>query len=426
MPIQSSPAADSRYTLFLKCSFALLAALYLINCLTPIRLCVDTVRYFGIKDCIEFGCPPDSDAAKDYMPYGYTVLLLILSKLGILRSFSIVLINCAYLFTALYLVKKIFGHAINPLLMMVLVLLNWTTIKFVTHPLSEMQYLFFSMSSLYLFYCFSNTRKIGYLLLAFVAGILAFLTRTVGVALFAALLAGLVWEYRKELILILRRNKILIVVLFLLVVGVIVFSRLLGLNHYTGVMSNQFQKGLSRLSIIKWHFTEWGEISMNTSLAKVFRYFPFSSGEAFFILFGLLIFALFIYILFFRKNTIPVIIKVYLLFYSILLFNWPFYDPRFWVPVLPLIAAVAIQTFSHIRHNGIKWAGSLFLAAYITLGIGSIGYMTYTSLHRSTFARSQAGGAYRNEYETQFFGKPQSDTARKIDPFVMQILKRYN
>ena len=40
-----------------------LVVVYLVNCLTPLRLHVDMLRYFAIKDCIEFGCPADSVAA---------------------------------------------------------------------------------------------------------------------------------------------------------------------------------------------------------------------------------------------------------------------------------------------------------------------------------------------------------------------------
>jgi hypothetical protein len=425
--LTSKPNAQpGSYDNLLKGIFLLLAGIYLVNCLTPLRLCVDTIRYFGIKDCIEFGCDPNSDAAKDYMPYGYTMLLILLSKLGILRSFSIVLINCIYLFTGILLVTKMFGLLANKWTVLILILLNWTIIKFVTHPLSEMQYLFFSVGSLFYFNRFQESRKAKPLILSLVAGILAFLTRSVGVALFASLVAGLAWIYRKEIIGILKKNKILVAIVLLLIVGVVVFSKLLGLDHYSGVMSNQFQKGLSRIDIIGWHFTEWGEVSMNTSIVKVIPYFPFHSGKAIFIIIGLLIFLLFFYILFFRKNNVPDIVRIYLLFYAILMFNWPFYDPRFWVPVLPLIVAVAVEAASAMKNKGLRIVWSLFLVVYSVLGIGAVGYLTYTSLHKENFARTQANGVYRNEYETRFYGKPQSDTARKIDPLAMGILNRYN
>ena len=197
-----------------------------------------------------------------------------LSKLGILRSFSIVCINCLYLFGGLYFVRKIFRYIRSPYFLFFLVLLNWTVIKFVTHPLSEMQYLFFSLASLYAFYLFVEQKKITHLFLAFLLAGFAFLTRTVGISLVAALLVSLIWEYRKELIGLIKKNKIAVIVARGLYCIVLIFSRQLGLNHYTGVMSKQFNEGLRFRDVILWHFSEWGELFLNTSKFKVISYLP--------------------------------------------------------------------------------------------------------------------------------------------------------
>src|ERR1700722_10578509 len=165
-----------RSTRLMKILLLALAGIYLLNCLSPIRLHVDTLRYFAIKDCIELGCPPDSEAARDYFPYGYTALLLILSKLHLLHSAVIILFNCAYLFGGIWLAGKLFGQVRVPYVAALLVLLNWTVIKFVTHPLSEMQYLFFSLASIYAFFQFPRNKTAWNLLLAFLLAGLAFLT----------------------------------------------------------------------------------------------------------------------------------------------------------------------------------------------------------------------------------------------------------
>jgi hypothetical protein len=398
---------------------------YLLNCLSPLRLHVDTLRYFAIRDCLDLGCLADSEASKDYLPYGYTALLLFLSKLHILRSFFIILINCAYLFGGLWFVKKLFGSTLRPFLFTTIVLLNWTVIKFVTHPLSEMQYLFFSMASLYFFYRYSQGRQIISLLASFAFGALAFLTRSVGVALVAALLAGLVWHYRKALILLLQRHKILVSIFILVFIGVFIFSRQLGLNHYTGVFNKQFREGVTFSTILKWHFSEWSEIGFNLSIVKLFPFLPVHIARLVFNLAGIFLFAAFIWLLFFSRNTIPFIVRAYTFFYCILMFDWPFYDPRFWVPLLPLIAAIVIQLpFPNGRMPRIVL--SAFFVVYISLGIASVGYLTYTSLNRKVMARTQANGVYRNEYETVFFGRPQSDTAQHIDPAVLSVLRRYD
>ena len=148
-----------RQTLLFKWSIYILGLLFFLNCFTPLRLHYDMLRYFAIKDCIESKCPPDADP-NDYMPYGYTALLLVLSKLGILRSFTLVCINCLYLFFGLYFVRKIFYYIRSPYFFFFLVLLNWTVIKFVTHPLSELQYLFFSLASVMHFTFSFNKKKL--------------------------------------------------------------------------------------------------------------------------------------------------------------------------------------------------------------------------------------------------------------------------
>jgi len=416
-------------TLIFKVITAIIVFFYLINCCTPLRLHVDMLRYFAIKDCIELGCPPDSDAAKDYMPLGYTALLLALSKLGMLKSYTIVLLNCLYLFGGIWLVRKIFSSAIHPFFFLTLVLLNWTIIKFVTHPLSEMQYFFFSTASVYLFYRYSQNRQVLFLLSAFALGALAFLTRSVGIALFAALISGLLWQYRKELMVLVRKHKILVVVVVLALIGVVAFSKQLGLDHYTGVFSKATKgDGVTFPTILKWHFTEWAEFCLNITIVKVEGYFPFSSGRPFFLVAGILFFFGFVYLLFIRKNNIPFIVKAYLLFYSLLMFNWPFYDPRFWVPVLPFVAAVVAESVRSARKAGKRVRAPLivFLALYFTLGIASIGYITYTSLNRRAFARTQANGVYKNEYETFFYGRPLTDSTGHADPNIVDILKRYD
>ncbi|HCL82738.1 MAG TPA: hypothetical protein DIC22_02130, partial [Chitinophagaceae bacterium] len=372
----------------------------------------------------ESKCPPEADP-NDYLPYGYTVLLLLLSKLGILKSFSVVFVNCLYLFGGLYFVRKIFSYIRTPYFLFFLVLLNWTIIKFVTHPLSELQYLFFSLASLYAFYSFIRDKNIWNLLLAFLLAGLAFLTRTVGVSLVAALFAALIWEYRKLLLVLIKRNRIGILAFGIGIAAVLVFSRQLGLDHYTGVMSEQFKEGLRFSDVVFWHFSEWGEILINTSKFKAISFLTPAMGEWLFVIMGLLGICGFIYICYIKKNRVPFIVKAYLFFYILLLFNWPFPDPRFWVPVVPLIAAVVSQTsFSHNRV--IKICSFLYLLVYSVLGIVSLVYMTYTSFDKREFSKTQAKGVYRNEYEVHFFGKPLSDTAKQIDPYLVEFLNRYD
>ena len=148
------------YKTLVKAAFFLLLAVYLADCFSPLRLHVDTVRYYAIKDCIEFGCPVTSDAATDYFPYGYTTLLLLFSKLGILKHFPIIFINVVYLVGGLYFLYKTFESKLSPYVLFVVVMLNWLVVKFTAHPLSELQYIFFSLGSVYFYSRFSQDRKL--------------------------------------------------------------------------------------------------------------------------------------------------------------------------------------------------------------------------------------------------------------------------
>lgn len=414
-----------RYGYLIKAVLYGLAAIYLLNCVSHLRLHTDMLRYFAIKDCVELGCPPDSVAAKDYLPWGYTGLLLLLSKIGILKSSVLVFINCLYLFGGLLFVRKLCGFSLPSFIPAVLVLLNWTIIKFVTHPLSEMQYLFFSMASLYYFHCYSERRRVGYLLAAFAAAALAFVTRSVGLALVAALAGGLVWEFRLQLIELVRRNRLLFGVVIAVLAGVVIFSRQLGLNHYTGVFGKQFREGLTLGKMLRWHFMEWSELCFNVPGIKLAAYFGAGRVDMLFFVTGIFFFSGFVYLLFFRKNHIPVIVKIYLLCYSVLMFDWPFYDPRFWVPVVPLVAVV----FCTIPFRGGGWRKVFiggWLTVYLSVGLVAVLYFTYTSVSAKTMARTQANGAFRNEYETIWYGKPLSDTARHIDSAALEVIRRYD
>jgi hypothetical protein len=418
------PLTGEAQTRLFKWSIYILGLLFFLNCFSPLRLHYDMLRYFSIKDCIEYKCPPGADP-NDYMPYGYTALLLILSKLGILRSFTIVCINCLYLFCGLYFVRKIFSSIRSPYFLFFLVLLNWTIIKFVTHPLSELQYLFFSLGSVYAFYLFTERKKITHLFLAFLLAGFAFLTRTVGISLVAALLVSLIWEYRKELIGLVKKNKTAVIAIVVCIAGMLIFSRQLGLNHYTGVMSKQFNEGLHIGDVIQWHFSEWGEIFLNTSKFKVIPYLPGRLGGTLFLAAGILGICGFIYICFIQKSRIPFVVRTYLFFYMLLLFNWPFPDPRFWVPIIPLVAAVISQTSFSLKPP-FRIIALLYLLMYTLLGLVSLGFITYTSFNKKEFSKNQARGVYRNEYETHFFGRPLSDTATHVDQHLVDFLNKYD
>ena len=427
MMSQTISFPGDRYKKLIRFGFFIMMIVYLADCFTPLRLHVDSIRYYNIKDCLEYGCDPNSYAAKDYFPIGYTALLFILSKLGILKSFSIVFINDIFLLAGLYFLYKVFSKTIPLFLFFFIVMLNWLFIKFVAHPLSEMQYIFFSLASIFFYYQFTQRKKIYSLLLAIVFGWLAFITRSVGISLMGALAVALIWEFRDQQLNFFRKNKFLVIsILVVLAGGLVIFSKQLGINHYGGVLSEHFKEA-PFFKRVGWRFKEWGEIFVNTPSNKVIDRLAGKLGEIAFMVIGLIIFSWFLYTLFSKKTGIPFIIKAYFVFYCLIMFNWPFNDPRFWVPIMPLMAAITLHGVAYFKENKIiKSLSSLLFVIYIILGAFAAGYMVYSSFNKEFLSRNQAKGVYRNEYEVHFFGKPLSDTAKTIDPTIVNLLKRYD
>jgi len=408
---------------FLKWTLFIMAGIYAAGCFTPLRLYYDTIRYFNIKDCIEYGCSPDSAAAKDFLPYGYPILLAGLSRLGILQSFTIVLINCLYAFMGLYLLKKIFREHISSVLFAVLVLFNWTWITIVTCPLSEMQYFFLSSASLYCFLTYTRKKSYASLLLSFLCCILAILTRTAGVTLAAALIIGLLW-HRKDLIRRIPRRYVLLFITVLALGAIsLFFVRRLRVGDYSSYFYTYFKKDTGHfiLSNLDNHLTETGELFLNVPLTTVASKWHIPSIRILYMAAGLVFFCIFIHRLVTQKDRLPFYIKIYLLLYSLMIFNWPYYDPRFWVPIFPLMV-IALMPPPVTR-----WAPLFknFFIAYFAIGTITAALWLYTCFNKQRFARSQAGGIYRREYETHFFGKPQTDSAH-YNQDAIDILRRYD
>ena len=431
--LHSNNELSDRNKSVLKFIFFALLAVYIADCFTPLRLHYDSVRYFAIKDCIENGCPPDSDAARDYFPFGYTAWLLILSKFGILNSFTVVFTNCLFLLAGIYFIYKVFEKRVSPYLLFVVILLNWLFIKFVAHPLSEMEYVFFSLGSIYFFHRFTQGRKFIYLLPSLLFCWLAFITKTVGITLVGGIAVGLIWEFKESQLAFLKKNKFLIGgILILIAVAVLVFAKQLGLNHYIGVLSEHLKEA-PFFTRLQWRFTEWGELFLNTPSNKVAQLLP-GFGILIFALVGLIVFCWFCAVLFSKSRPISALIKAYLIFYFLIMFNWPFNDPRFWVPVMPVMAAVVLQADFN-RNRLLKLSSRVLMGVYLILGIVAAGYMIYSSFNKEFFAKNQANGFYKNEYEMHFFGKVTRDSTNNsikrdsvpvVNSYILDLLKRHD
>jgi hypothetical protein len=206
---------------------------------------------------------------------------------------------------------------------------------------------------------------------------------------------------------------------------VLALFKLPGTSHYVEALFIPRDHELSLLSQMASHIKEWGQLLLNVPIGKAHNYMPGMWVNIIFRAAGIGLIVWFIYALYRCRNSIPAVIIFYLIIYSLVIFKWPHFDPRFWVPVLPFIVAVILKA----PLPAIKWLKpiSIFvLAAYILMGMAAFSFSFYTQFNKEAFARTQANGIYRKEYEIHFFGEMPEFNARPTDFEVLEILEKYD
>lgn len=405
-----------------------LLGLYIANCFSPLRLTNDTLRYLGIMEWMEAGRPQQHLAAKDFFPYGYVWFLLGLEKLHLARSFFIAFIQIFYLVGSVWFIKKMFGAGVQWWQLIALCLLSWASLKFVITPLSEMQFLFFSMGALYFFHDWQNRKKPLQLLWAIAFTLIAILTRTIGIVLVAAFILSLLLKNRSAIRTIIVSNKLAVAAGIAVFIAFFIFSRS-AISAYLHSHSANFKPFLQYpVGFIKNnlenHLMNWSALVMNAPAPRI-NFISYELLKVIYLLAGVLSIAGLGYFLFRKKGNVPLEAKVYLVCYALLLFNWPLFEPRLWVPVFPLCIAVMLQQEKMLNGFG-RYATRAYKAAYVLVGVVALSYYTYTSFNKQAFAVKQDAGIWRNEYETHFFGKTLSDTATGVREPVLRILKKYD
>lgn len=403
-----------------------LSGVYIANCFTPLRLGNDVLRYFQIKEALE-GVSVSENITGNSLPNGYPLLLLMLSWFNMCTSFFIVLANCFYLAGSLYFICHLFKGQFRYWHLISLTLLNWIIIKTTITPLSDIQYMFFSTGTLFFFIEYSKKRKALLLIGMLVFCFLAILTRAIGVLLPASMGLSFILSKKGAISERLRSSSIWIIftiAVFLLMI--IIFSRFFRVDDYIELMLPFFRSNPTLFFIenIRIHLTDWAEIFINTSFLKL----PLISAaikEPFALLAGILFMGYFLWLLLKLTTAIPVVIIIYLISYIILIFNWPTYDARFWVPVLPLIISIILQ-MPVLKKQYLSAIIFMWKLVYIVFGTIALGYYTLLTFNKEMFAERHDMGIWRNEYRVYFFEKPLTDSNVIIREYPLKILKKYD
>ena len=172
------------------------------------------------------------------------------------------------------------------------------------------------------------------------------------------------------------------------------------------------------LSILAFHFRELGEIAINVpfpTLGPTMQsLLPFVGVAAFlFVLGGL----------FFRRRQIGVV-DIFFMSYCAVILVWPFYDPRFWLPVLPFLVAYVGLSIKYCVQKGISvHVFEVWTMGFAILGLPVLASSTILSFSGSSFGDRYYVDRYHATYCAAGYCESRFDSAQEVDPDALRLLQ---
>jgi hypothetical protein len=427
----TQPASSNTRRIFFVIILFLLAG-YALQVFSPIRLCYDATVLLSMGESAAYGGGFLDHGVKTVFPPGYPAALAVLLRMGLGHPSAIIGLNLVLLVVGLLGTYRVlrdgfFDSQMAALLVCTLSLLSYVLIKHFTMPLSDVAFLGITMSCLALMSHASRlkwgTSFVGWAAASWVLVVVAISVRRIGVSLIPAFLFLLVSrpEIRPMLKRISPRAKWIaaLIVLAAVLGTAIVVSTTSTLGDLT-VQANR--SGISRmmLQIASFRGTELGELATNIPAAKLpaaaRRLVPWIGFAALLpILAGL-----------FTKRRTATPVDVYFASYLGILFLWPYYDARFWLPVIPLLLAYSGLAIARLKNRGLVRTGvAIYGSVFAILGVIALVYSTRISFAGPRFPDVYGDGTLRPSYCAVFHTCAGTIPADRIDPKVVEVLQRY-
>jgi hypothetical protein len=379
---------------------SLLAILYLLQMFSPLRLHDDTLRLLSMAESASEGSGFLDHGQATLFPPGYPALVVLLIKLHLAHAWALVGLNLVFIgggMAALYLIlyPAFFRERHLVLTVCIFSLLSFGLIKYSSIPLTESCFFGVVMCSLLVIQstvAHFSWRNLALSLLSVAAAICV---RRAGVA-FIPLLFWVVLgkaEIRDRIKKLSTRLKIAAVLLLSgFVAGIIwLVYETSTLRDFTGTVAIQQSIPGAILGLISFRLREFGEMVINLPSAVV------STGMQHLVLiFGGLLVALLLRSIAVVRHQLTAV-DVFFISYSLIIMVWPYYcDLRFWMPVIPLIAAYAIRTAQSIwRHEAARCLTIGYAVIYLF-----IGSLTIVSSVKLSFTGTRFGDIYPDYHET--------------------------
>ena len=373
----------------------ILVAIYFLQAATPLRLHPDTVVFLSVAETAEHGGGFLFHGRPTVFPPGYPALLALLIRLHMAQVRVIVSLSVLSVVIGLLAVRYIiqsegFGEHVA-LGVCILSLLSFVFVKYSAIPLSDT--LFFALS-MWCLAAMKQPRSSGFSLRRTVVGavllIASVCVRRVGIALIPAMVYLLIFGcdvrgYVMRLSVRMKGAAVLLAASASALVAYTIYGTST-LRDFTASLKGHAFTDMA-LRILTHRLKELGEIALNVPAAAL----P-PIGQAVLAVVGVLAFGFVCGGVASRRKQFGVI-EAYFIAYVAIIFVWPFADPRFWLPVIPLLMAYSGLALQRLMQGAMARE---FLRGYVVLFavIGLVALATSTAL---TFSGSRFPDAYAYE-----------------------------
>lgn len=414
-----------RSTWLLGIAATLLAFAYLLQTASPLRLNTDSILLLSMSASAADGKGFLFHSGATRFPTGYPAIVALLDRMGLASSGSMILLNCAFVAATLiaYYIFCRYWLDLPPRLstgLCSVVMLSFVLVKHVTMPLGDVSFLgLFTIAVLLT----TRVQDAGgaihwkWLGLALIVTAAAITVRTIGISLLPAfawiLMAPFLSRAGKS------RSIRWSLIFSLLIAALICGFFITQTRYFAETKAVYFQRNPAAwlLKNLFWHVTELGEIGINIPAAKV----PALLLPAF-LLGGLLITGLILRGLWLRRRSFGTW-EITFLTYSGLIFVWPYFDNRFWLPILPLIVVLIAQALIEAaRLECFKFIAIALCIWFSVAGTAAIVYSTRISWAGTRFVEFYGNGSLRGTYRAAYFGQPNIVE----DKDALLLLKRYD
>jgi len=399
--------------------------IYFLQVATPLRLHPDTIYILTAAANAERGGGFLYHGQPTMHPPGYLAMAALLIHFHLAYAWALIGINMLFLTIGLAAVRRIFASEFacgSPVFYICLLsLLSFVFIKYSAIPLTDTVYFGVSMSCLaVLKKTASSPFHLGRISLGLALVLASFCVRRVGAAMIPAFLYTILSH--PDLPPLVKRIPGRVRIAGILVAAAVAAA--VGWAVFTTSTVVDFGENLHGFTVIgvaegilHFRLKELGEIALNVPYTVfgpiIQRALPFI---------GALVSALVVGgIASRRKQFSPV--EAYMVSYASVLLVYAYYDPRYWLPVLPLVIAYSAMSLEPFVEWGIgRGVLTGYVLAFAAVGIVTLALNTALSFSGFRFANLYPG--YHDTYCAATHCKEGFDPA-KVNPDALQVLRDF-